>query len=75
MLWDRIIYGLRDKAVQQGLLKEFKLMYQVALDTALSAEAAANDAQQMHDTHRQPLPVNHMNSKQKKQQPMHHVGQ
>ena len=75
MLRDRIVCGLRDKAVQRGLLKESKLTYQVALDTALAAEAATNDAKQLHDTHRQPLPVHHMNSKQKKQQSMGQSGQ
>lgn len=74
MLRDRIVCGLRDKAVQRGLLKESKLTYQLALDTALAAEVAANDAKQLHDTHRQPLPVHHVNSKQRKQ-PMDRVKQ
>ena len=40
----------------------------------MAAEAAINDVKQLHDTHRRPLPVYHMNSK-KKQQSMGKSGQ
>uniref|UniRef100_A0A1X7U0L8 Retrotransposon gag domain-containing protein n=1 Tax=Amphimedon queenslandica TaxID=400682 RepID=A0A1X7U0L8_AMPQE len=66
MLRDRIVCGIRDKAVQRSLLKETCLTYQSALDTALGAEAAAHDAKQLQERQKT-LPVNRMgNSKAKK---------
>ena len=66
MLRDRIVCGIRDKAVQRSLLKETRLTYQSALDTALGAEAAAHDAKQLQDRQKT-LPVNRMgNGKAKK---------
>ena len=63
MLQDRIVCGIRDKAVQRSLLKESKLTYESALDTALAAEAAAHDCKQLQDRQKPLLPVNRMNHK------------
>uniref|UniRef100_A0A1X7T248 Retrotransposon gag domain-containing protein n=1 Tax=Amphimedon queenslandica TaxID=400682 RepID=A0A1X7T248_AMPQE len=64
MLRDRIVCGIRDKAVQRSLLKESKLTYESALDTALAAEAAAHDCKQLQERQKPQLPVNRMNHKQ-----------
>ena len=50
MLRDRIVCGIRDKSVQCSLLKESKLTYDTALDTALAAESAKKDAQKLQDS-------------------------
>ena len=65
MLRDRIVCGIRDKAVQHTLLKESKLTYDTALDTALAAEAAANDSKQLHDNLHPVLPVHQVKGKSK----------
>lgn len=65
MLRDRIVCGIRDKAVQRTLLKESKLTYDTALDTALAAEAATNDSKQLHHNPYSTLPVNHVKGKSK----------
>ena len=49
MLRDRIVCGIRDKSVQCSLLKELKLTYDTALDTALAAESAKKDAQKLQN--------------------------
>ena len=50
MLRNRIVCGIRDKSVQCTLLKESKLTYDTALDTALAAESAKRDAQKLQDS-------------------------
>ena len=65
MLHDRIVCGIWDKAVQFMLLKESKLTYDTALDTALAAEAAANDSKQLHDNPHPVLPVQQVKEKSK----------
>ena len=63
ILRDRIVCGMRDKAVKRSLLNKSKLTYESALDTALAAEAAAHDCKQLHDRQKPLLPVNRMNHK------------
>ena len=65
MLRDRIVRGIRDKAVQRTLLKESKLTYDTALDTALAAKAAAHDSKQLHDNLHPVLPVHQVKGKSK----------
>ena len=65
MLRDRIVCGIQDKAVQRTLLKESRLTYDTALDTALAAEAAAIDSKQLHDNPHPVLPVHQVKEKSK----------